>query len=143
MARKSRVTAGRRSARKRGAAAKVPNTVGSILAECEAEVNRGLGDMPQSKEAHRYWDGLYRRTIKKQLDKGDTWDLDKVRVLRVAFKLGKIAADLTSEKSVQLWAAQAASEAVWHDPSCPSLGEGGYCDPSARGKSRKRRGGRK
>jgi hypothetical protein len=105
-----------------------PPTVESILKECAKEVKKGLGRMRLGKDARAFWVETYTATIQQQLDNGGDWTKDRVRVLPVSKKLGKVAAALTSGKVVPKWAAEAAAVAVKSDPKCPSVGEGGYCD---------------
>ena len=106
-----------------------PATVESIIAECKVQVDKGLGTKRLSPEARAYWQDIYNKSVAKQLAKGDTWEADKVRVLPVAKKLGKVAAVLANGQIVLLWAAEAAAEAVRKDPTCPTPGgAGGYCE---------------
>jgi len=103
-------------------------TVESIMKECAKEVKKGLGRIRLGREARQFWVDTYTVTIGQQLEAGSDWTRDRVRVLPVSKKLGKVAAALTSGKVVPKWAAEAASVAVKADPKCPSVGEGGYCD---------------
>ena len=104
------------------------NTVKSVLKEMTAEVKKGIGTKRFSKDARGYLIRNAKRTIKIQLDKGDTWDEDKENTLPVARKLGKIAAILANGQIILKWAAIAAAEAVQEDPRCPGVARGGYCD---------------
>ena len=104
-------------------------TVESILKECAKEVKRGLGRKGLGKEARKFWTETYTETIGKALEDGGDWTRDRVRVLPVSRKLGKVAAALTTGKIVPKWAAEAAAVAVKADPKCPTdPGAGGYCD---------------
>jgi hypothetical protein len=107
-----------------------PPSVESIMKECEKEVRKGLRKKKVSKAALDYWTDIYTASIDRQLKaKGDTWSKDRVRVLPVARKLGKVAAALTSKGMVLKWAAEAAAVAVRSDPGCPvDPGTGGYCE---------------
>src|SRR4029453_183988 len=110
---------------------KDPPTVDSILKECEKKVKSGLGKKRMTKAARDFWETEYRKSIATQLGTpGADWLKDRKRVLPVAKKLGKVAAALSSKKTVLLWAAEAASVAVKRDPGCPGAGSGGYCDIS-------------
>src|SRR5436190_592661 len=106
-----------------------PPTVDSVMAECEKKVKSGLGKKRMSAKARAFWEREYRRSIGNQLGKpGSNWLLDRVRVLPVAKKLGKVAAALSTGNIVLLWAAEAAATAVQSDPGCPGAGAGGYCE---------------
>ena len=105
-------------------------TVESIMKECEKEVKRGLGTKSLGKEARKFWVTSYTNSIAERLQQKDAdWNKDRIRVLPVSRKLGKVAAALTSGKVVPKWAAEAAAVAIKADPKCPSgPRRGGYCD---------------
>ena len=105
-------------------------TVESIMKECELEVKRGLGAKSLGKEARYFWVTTYTNSITERLQQKDAdWTKDRIRILPVSRKLGKVAAALTSGKVVPLWAAEAAAVAIKADPKCPSgPRRGGYCD---------------
>ena len=106
---------------------KAPNTIESILAECTKAVEQGVGRKKVSAAARKYWTDEGRTSITTQFGKGDTWDNDKKRVLKIAKKMGKVANVLTDGRIVMKWAAQASGKAIKNDPKCPA-GRGGYCD---------------
>ena len=105
-------------------------TVASVMKECLKEVKKGLGAKKLGSQARQFWQETYEETIGKQLEQpGADWNKDKIRVLPISKKLGKVAAALTTGKVVPKWAAEAASVAVKADPKCPTPpGAGGYCD---------------
>ena len=106
-----------------------PPSVESIMKECEKEVKKGLGKKRMGKDARAFWTDAYKSTIAKRLREGGNWQRDRVRVLPVSKKLGKVAAALATGDVIPRWAAEAASVAVKADPKCPTgPGEGGYCD---------------
>lgn len=107
--------------------AKKEPTVESVMKECAKEVRKGLGGKRLSKAARKFWVEKYTASITKALVKGD-WNKDRKRVLPVSRKLGKVANALTTGGIVLQWAAEAASVAVKSDPSCPTVGAGGYCE---------------
>jgi hypothetical protein len=106
-------------------------TATSILAECKAAVEKGLGKKRLSAAAEKNWRTSYKRMISKEIKRRPgEWPNDRRNVLRVAKKLGKVAAALSDGKIVLMWAAEAAAIAVRADVGCPvSGGGGGYCDP--------------
>lgn len=91
-------------------------------------MRQGLGKKRLSKAAYDFWHGAYTTSINTMLANGGDWLADRDHVLPVAKKLGKVAAALTGGGIVLQWAAEAAAVAVKADPSCPSLGSGGWCE---------------
>jgi hypothetical protein len=107
-----------------------PATANSVLNECQAAFEKGLGHKAHLTEAATAkWRKIYRVMIKRALaERPGQWDKDKKNVLRVAKKLGKVAAALSEGPIVLMWAMEAASIAVRADPGCP-VAQGRYCDP--------------
>lgn len=116
-------------AKKATKAKNVPATVDEVIEECAKKVRSGLGRKRVSAAARTYWETEYRASITHQLKQpGANWTKDRLRVLPVAKKLGKVAAALSTGNIVLRWAAEAASVAVQADPGCPGVGSGGFCD---------------
>jgi len=101
-----------------------------VLEECIDAVKKGLGSKRAGAKAKEYWISKASPKIKKQLKKVK-WEQAKKRVLPTAKKMGAVAAALTGDQEiVPLWAAEAAADAVKHDPKCPPTpgpGRGGFC----------------
>jgi hypothetical protein len=106
-------------------------TIDSILKELRKKTHDALGRKKLTQSADRYWEDGHYAAVSKLFENGKVpdWEKDKQRVLPVAKKLGAIAKILAGkDKTVELWAAEAAHEAVKKDPGCPGIGAGGYCD---------------
>ena len=100
----------------------------SLIRECMEDVRRGLGDKRPTKEARQYWLRIYSRSFRAALANGSDWEISRKRVRRIAEKLGRVAASLSSGNLVLVWAAESAAIAVKADPGCPgSVGAGGFC----------------
>jgi hypothetical protein len=108
-----------------------PPTVDEVLADLHSHMDQGLGGNQLSEKKLAEWRKLHRESIEKHLKKtGTDWHGEKMRVRRIAWKLGRVAAVLADkENPVPDWAADAARLAVKNDPACsgPKI-KGGYCD---------------
>jgi hypothetical protein len=108
-----------------------PPTVDEVLIELCSHMDQGLGGNRLSDTKLAEWMAKHRAAIEKHLKKDDTdWHAEKMRVRRVAWKLGRVAAALADKQTpVPDWAADAARIAVKNDPACggPRI-MGGYCD---------------
>jgi hypothetical protein len=109
---------------------KSPPTVESILAENEKHVRMGAGKNRKiSAAAQTFWDSKYRPAIAARLaTRGANWEKEKKHPLRIAKKLGKVAAALSNGRIIEKWAAEAATVAVKADPLCPGSGSGAWCE---------------
>jgi cell division septation protein DedD len=100
-----------------------------VLIECAFHLGRGVGDATVTADAYALWTTHYRETFAEGLKHPKAnWKRDKRTVLPLATKLGRVAAALAAPNPIDEDTAQAASDIVEQDPSCPTdPGQGKYC----------------
>ena len=109
--------------------------IDAILRECELARLDGLGDKRLTEAARQWWAGLFDRGVRAKLEAGGDWQADRDAVLAAARKMAQVAAALTSQRLIMVWAAEAAAAALVHDPANATIiGDRGWCARPSAGK---------
>jgi hypothetical protein len=124
MAKKAKKKAAKKKTTKRKVS---DRTLEAILIECALAVGQGVGSaVAIGDDARKFWHSDFRRSIKKALQKGESWKEGRKTVIPLATKMGAHAASLATGGTITKTIARTAADQIKKDPACPA-GAGKFC----------------